>query len=165
MWKTGKSLFFNKNRKICLGRTRWRSECCQMESCGTACRHRRGWQEGEIVGCVQRFVFLYEIKFYGNYWRIRQIFKFTLGAFTKILTTVFRLYSISGTCENKGILVGSNAGVMAVDFDSTGSLILGASNDYASRVWTVCDQRLRVSHFKHRKTIWVRFFGKFMVFL
>lgn len=35
--------------------------------------------------------------------------------------------------------------MMAVDFDSSGSLILGASNDYASRVWTVCDQRLRVS--------------------
>lgn len=43
------------------------------------------------------------------------------------------------------MLVGSNAGVMAVDFDSTGTLILGASNDYASRVWTVADQRLRVS--------------------
>jgi WD40 repeat protein len=53
--------------------------------------------------------------------------------------------TILGTCESKGILVGSNAGVMAVDFDSSGTLILGASNDYASRVWTVADQRLRVS--------------------
>lgn len=43
------------------------------------------------------------------------------------------------------MLVGSNAGVMAVDFDSSGTMILGASNDYASRVWTVADQRLRVS--------------------
>lgn len=41
--------------------------------------------------------------------------------------------------------MGSNAGVMAVDFDPSGALILGASNDYASRVWTVADQRLRVS--------------------
>lgn len=41
--------------------------------------------------------------------------------------------------------MGSNAGVMAVDFDTSGSLVLGASNDYATRVWTVVDQRLRVS--------------------
>ncbi|XP_034184071.1 autophagy-related 16 isoform X2 [Osmia lignaria lignaria] len=55
-----------------------------------------------------------------------------------------KLWSITkGTSESKGILVGSNAGVMSVDFDSTGTLILGASNDYASRVWTVSDLRLK----------------------
>ncbi|XP_071562508.1 autophagy-related protein 16-1-like isoform X2 [Temnothorax nylanderi] len=55
-----------------------------------------------------------------------------------------KLWNITkGTSESKGILVGSNAGVMSVDFDSTGSLILGASNDYASRVWTVSDLRLK----------------------
>ncbi|XP_043527692.1 autophagy-related protein 16-like, partial [Frieseomelitta varia] len=55
-----------------------------------------------------------------------------------------KLWNISkGAAENKGILVGSNAGVMCVDFDSTGTLILGASNDYASRVWTVSDFRLK----------------------
>lgn len=48
--------------------------------------------------------------------------------------------------------MGSNAGVMAVDFDSTGTLILGASNDYASRVWTVADLRLRVSHYLEFKS-------------
>lgn len=52
-----------------------------------------------------------------------------------------------GSFESRGTLVGSNAGVMSVDFDSTGTLILGASNDFASRVWTVADQRLRVSNF------------------
>lgn len=36
---------------------------------------------------------------------------------------------------------------MSVDFDSTGTLIIAASNDFASRVWTVNDQRLRVSTF------------------
>ncbi|CAL7940179.1 unnamed protein product [Xylocopa violacea] len=57
-----------------------------------------------------------------------------------------KLWNISkGASESKGILVGSNAGVMCVDFDSTGTLILGASNDYASRVWTVNDFRLKVS--------------------
>lgn len=33
---------------------------------------------------------------------------------------------------------------MSVDFDATGTLVLGASNDFASRVWTISDQRLRV---------------------
>ncbi|XP_072749084.1 autophagy-related protein 16-1-like isoform X1 [Anoplolepis gracilipes] len=55
-----------------------------------------------------------------------------------------KLWNITkDTSESKGILVGSNAGVMSVDFDSTGTLILGASNDYASRVWTVSDLRLK----------------------
>lgn len=43
------------------------------------------------------------------------------------------------------MLVGSNAGIMSVDFDSTGTLVLGASNDFAARVWTVADHRIRVS--------------------
>lgn len=50
-----------------------------------------------------------------------------------------------GQYESKGALVGSNAAVMSIDFDSTGTLILGASNDFATRVWTVSDHRLRVS--------------------
>ncbi|CAH3981641.1 unnamed protein product [Pieris brassicae] len=56
-----------------------------------------------------------------------------------------KLWDVSklGTSENRGTLVGSNAGVMSVDFDSTGAFIVGASNDFASRVWTVGDQRLR----------------------
>ncbi|KAK8400462.1 hypothetical protein O3P69_003253 [Scylla paramamosain] len=45
--------------------------------------------------------------------------------------------------EARGILTGSNAGVTAIDFDAEESLILGASNDFASRVWTVADHRLR----------------------
>lgn len=49
------------------------------------------------------------------------------------------------TVDARGILTGSNAGVTAIDFDAEESLILGASNDFASRVWTVVDHRLRVS--------------------
>lgn len=45
------------------------------------------------------------------------------------------------------MLIGSNAGVMSVEFDSTGGQIVAASNDLASRVWTVNDQRLRVSKY------------------
>ena len=43
----------------------------------------------------------------------------------------------------KATLAGSNAAVMGIDFDTTGSLILGASNDFATRVWSVEDSRLR----------------------
>lgn len=60
---------------------------------------------------------------------------------------------IAGTAENPGILVGSNAGVMSVDFDSTGTLILGASNDMASRVWTVSDLRLKVRVWRIKSAI------------
>uniref|UniRef100_A0A3B3ZMH8 Autophagy-related protein 16 domain-containing protein n=1 Tax=Periophthalmus magnuspinnatus TaxID=409849 RepID=A0A3B3ZMH8_9GOBI len=50
---------------------------------------------------------------------------------------------IAGRCEAKGALTGSNAGVTSIDFDSTGSYLLAASNDFASRIWTVDDYRLR----------------------
>ncbi|XP_051966690.1 autophagy-related protein 16-like isoform X6 [Xyrauchen texanus] len=50
---------------------------------------------------------------------------------------------ISGHCEPKGVLTGSNAGITSVDFDSAGSYLLAASNDFASRIWTVDDLRLR----------------------
>lgn len=48
-------------------------------------------------------------------------------------------------CESRGTLIGSNASVNSVDFDSTGAMLIGTSNDFASRVWTVSDQRLRVN--------------------
>ncbi|KAL7288499.1 hypothetical protein TKK_0017464 [Trichogramma kaykai] len=55
-----------------------------------------------------------------------------------------KLWDIAkGSYECKGMLMGSNAGVMSVDFDSGGNYVLGASNDFASRVWTVADLRLR----------------------
>lgn len=49
----------------------------------------------------------------------------------------------AGRCEAKGALTGSNAGITSIDFDSTGSYLLAASNDFASRIWTVDDYRLR----------------------
>lgn len=36
---------------------------------------------------------------------------------------------------------------MSVAFDPTGALVLGTSNDYASRVWGVGDMRLKVGDF------------------
>ncbi|CAN9511242.1 unnamed protein product [Ophioblennius macclurei] len=50
---------------------------------------------------------------------------------------------IGGRCEPKGALTGSNAGITSIDFDSAGSYLLAASNDFASRIWTVDDYRLR----------------------
>uniref|UniRef100_A0A3Q3LFT9 ATG16 autophagy related 16-like 1 (S. cerevisiae) n=1 Tax=Labrus bergylta TaxID=56723 RepID=A0A3Q3LFT9_9LABR len=49
---------------------------------------------------------------------------------------------VAGRCEPKGALTGSNAGITSIDFDS-GSYLLAASNDFASRIWTVDDYRLR----------------------
>ncbi|XP_074657693.1 autophagy-related protein 16-1-like [Tubulanus polymorphus] len=49
----------------------------------------------------------------------------------------------SGKISSKGILSGSNAAVMCLEFDPDENLVLGASNDFASRVWTISDQRLR----------------------
>ncbi|KAM4565704.1 autophagy-related protein 16-1 isoform 2-T2 [Odontesthes bonariensis] len=50
---------------------------------------------------------------------------------------------IAGRCEPKGALTGSNAGITSIEFDSAGSYLLAASNDFASRIWTVDDFRLR----------------------
>ncbi|KAM9452221.1 uncharacterized protein ACWYII_011837 isoform 1-T2 [Salvelinus alpinus] len=48
-----------------------------------------------------------------------------------------------GRCKPKGALTGSNAGITSIEFDSAGSYLLAASNDFASRLWTVDDYRLR----------------------
>ncbi|XP_032515642.1 autophagy-related protein 16 isoform X2 [Danaus plexippus] len=74
-----------------------------------------------------------------------------------------KLWDVSkmGLVENKGALVGSNAGVMSVDFDATGVYIVGASNDFASRVWTVGDQRLRHTLTGHSgKVMAAKFLGE-----
>ncbi|XP_070609135.1 autophagy-related protein 16-1 isoform X2 [Erythrolamprus reginae] len=46
-------------------------------------------------------------------------------------------------CEFKASLSGSNAGITSVEFDNAGSYLLASSNDYASRIWTMDDHRLR----------------------
>lgn len=45
--------------------------------------------------------------------------------------------------ECRANLVGSNAAVMSVHFDNNCSMVLGASNDFATRIWTIDDCRLR----------------------
>ncbi|XP_007485888.1 autophagy-related protein 16-1 isoform X6 [Monodelphis domestica] len=55
-----------------------------------------------------------------------------------------KLWEVFGDrCEAKGSLSGSNAGITSIEFDSAGSYLLAASNDFASRIWTVDDNRLR----------------------
>ncbi|XP_054838776.1 autophagy-related protein 16-1 isoform X1 [Eublepharis macularius] len=55
-----------------------------------------------------------------------------------------KLWEVYGdNCEFKGSLSGSNAGITSIEFDSAGSYLLAASNDFASRIWTVDDNRLR----------------------
>ncbi|XP_076454053.1 autophagy-related protein 16-1-like [Babylonia areolata] len=51
--------------------------------------------------------------------------------------------SMTGQCNNRGVLLGSNAGIMSLEFDDEETLVLAASNDFASRVWSLGDQRLR----------------------
>ncbi|XP_065170258.1 autophagy-related protein 16-1 isoform X2 [Atheta coriaria] len=73
-----------------------------------------------------------------------------------------RLWDVSkGSPDSRGVLQGSNAGVMSVDFDSTGTLLLGASNDFASRVWSVVDQRLKHTLTGHSgKVLAAKFLGE-----
>jgi autophagy-related protein 16 len=47
--------------------------------------------------------------------------------------------------ELRGVLTGANASIQSVDFDAGASLVLAASSDFATRVWTMEDHRLRVS--------------------
>lgn len=73
-----------------------------------------------------------------------------------------KLYDVSkGHCDPKGALVGCNAGVNSVDFDTTGTMIIGTSNDYASRIWTLNDQRLRHTLTGHSgKVMAAKFMGE-----
>ena len=72
-----------------------------------------------------------------------------------------KIWDISkNICEQKGQLTGSNGAIMALDHDASGSLILGASSDFASRVWSIDDQRLRHTLTGHsNKVLAAKFFG------
>ncbi|XP_055849050.1 autophagy-related protein 16 isoform X2 [Episyrphus balteatus] len=63
------------------------------------------------------------------------------------------------TTEARAVLGGSSAGINSVEFDSTGSYILGTSNDFGARLWTVADHRLRVKWTKTKKKVFKIFGG------
>ena len=67
---------------------------------------------------------------------------------------------IGGKCECRGILTGSNQGITAIDFGLEENFILGASNDFASRVWSITDMRLRSTLTGHTgKVLAAKFLG------
>ncbi len=79
----------------------------------------------------------------------------TAGADRKI-----KLWDVAkGNHESKGTLVGSNGAVFSIDFDSSGNLLLASSSDFASRVWSLDDMRLRHTFTGHSEKI---FAAKFM---
>lgn len=60
----------------------------------------------------------------------------------------------------RGTLGGSNATIMSLDMDTEENLVLAASNDFSSRVWTLSDQRLRHTLTGHsRKVLAAKFLG------
>lgn len=86
---------------------------------------------------------------------INYIFKYEIRA---VFAYWFYFYSSGGTdrkvklwetvgngTEMRAILTGCNGGIFSIDFDSTGSMLVCTSSDFACRVWTVDDHRLRVN--------------------
>jgi len=55
-----------------------------------------------------------------------------------------KIWDISkNICELKSALSGSNGAISSLDYEAGASLILAASTDFASRVWSIDDGRLR----------------------
>lgn len=46
--------------------------------------------------------------------------------------------------ELRNTLTGSNGSILCLDFDSSGTYVLASSHDFACRIWTVEDGRMRV---------------------
>ena len=74
----------------------------------------------------------------------RKIKIWEVRSYLRSITMELLQMSQRATPELRATLVGSNAAVMGIDFDSAGTMILGSSNDFATRVWTVEDSRLGV---------------------
>ena len=57
------------------------------------------------------------------------------------------------------MFAGSNGAILSVDFDAAGAFVLAGSADFAARVWTVDDKRLRHTLTGHSAKV---FAAKFM---
>uniref|UniRef100_A0A0X3NK16 Autophagy-related protein 16 domain-containing protein n=1 Tax=Schistocephalus solidus TaxID=70667 RepID=A0A0X3NK16_SCHSO len=67
---------------------------------------------------------------------------------------------VNDRCELQAALVGCNAGVSAVDFNPHETMVLGASSDFACRVWTLSDNRLKINLTGHsERVLAARFMG------
>jgi len=113
---------------------------------------------GDVVPSKAKIKFeAHEGEIMSTKWEYNGRFFATAGADRKI-----KIWEVSKgvTAELKATLTGSNAAVMSLDFDTTGTIILGASNDFASRVWTVEDSRLRHTLTGHSgKVLSAKFLG------
>eukprot|EP00118_Oscarella_pearsei_P007272 m.34987 g.34987 ORF g.34987 m.34987 type:complete len:598 (+) comp32041_c0_seq6:32-1825(+) len=107
----------------------------------TTVSHKFDAHEGEVVSC--RFSST------GRYLA-------TGGADRKL-----KLWEISaGKAFEKGVFVGSNAGITSAEFDLHEKLIVGSSNDHSARVWGVGDQRCRHTLTGHSgKVMTAKFLG------
>jgi len=50
-----------------------------------------------------------------------------------------------GKCELMSTLIGSNASIASIDIDNENNLIAGTSFDFACRLWSLNEHRLRVN--------------------
>ncbi|XP_071949577.1 autophagy-related protein 16-1-like isoform X2 [Antedon mediterranea] len=67
----------------------------------------------------------------------------TGGADRKVNLWDFSIRDASSTSPKLASLTGSNAGITSVDFDVQENFVLGASRDFAVRLWGVQDHRLK----------------------
>jgi autophagy-related protein 16 len=72
-----------------------------------------------------------------------------------------KVWEVHGAkCDLKCILTGCNATITSIDIDIEDKLLLAASNDFASRIWTWNDQRLRHTLTGHSgKVLAAKFIG------
>ena len=72
-----------------------------------------------------------------------------------------KIWDISkNVCELKSALTGSSGAITSLDYEAGGSLILAASTDFASRVWSIDDGRLRHTLTGHsNKVLAAKFMG------
>ncbi|KAK2173197.1 hypothetical protein NP493_893g01024 [Ridgeia piscesae] len=69
--------------------------------------------------------------------------------------------AIGSKCEAKGVLTGSNAAVMSVEFNMEETLLLAASNDFACRIWSLPALRLQHTLTGHSaKVLAAKFLGE-----
>ncbi|KAI0217235.1 Autophagy-related protein 16-1 [Lamellibrachia satsuma] len=69
--------------------------------------------------------------------------------------------AVGSKCEPKGVLAGSNAAVMSVEFDMEETLLLAASNDFACRIWSLPGLRLQHTLTGHSgKVLAAKFLGE-----
>lgn len=67
---------------------------------------------------------------------------------------------VTGCSESKGVLLGSNAGITSVEFSQDDAQLVGASNDFACRVWSVATGRLQLTLTGHSgKVLSAKFLG------